>query len=317
MPLSLFEVCCLPIVILTLASLAWVRRERGERMHVLLMEYVALALAGYIGEETCISWYQFYHYAAGWHFRLDYVPLLIVLIWPLFILSGRDVGALFFPHAPAWLATSLLVLFDASLVEVIAVRAGYWSWAEAGHLAVPIIGILGWSFFAVGASVGLARRSESAPLRAPLSTIAFAFVSTHVLIFGAWWTFFRFTVRGDLGLYGFVPLVALALVGLGFVVRGSTRAHARAQEAPFASRPMRLRALLRVVFPRLTATGLFVLIAARTVVSWRDPLLAHIAIVAVTYSIASLLYLYVRVERKTSAVPEVGADEERHDLRTS
>ena len=175
MPLSVFELCCFPIIALTLASLAWVRRRSGQRLSVLFTEYGVLAVAGYLGEETCISWYRFYAYAEGWHAKLDHVPALIVLIWPLFILSGRDMGALFFPRAPAWLSTSLMVLFDASLVEVIAVRAGYWSWAEPGHLGVPFIGMLGWSFFAVGAAYGLGRGMREHSWKGALLTMASAF----------------------------------------------------------------------------------------------------------------------------------------------
>lgn len=314
MSLSVFELCCLPIVALTLASLAWVRRQRGASIDVLFMQYVTLAVAGYLGEETCISWYRFYHYAPGWHFKLDHVPVLIVLIWPLFILSGRDMGALFFPRVPAWLATSLFVLFDASLVEVIAVRAGYWSWAEAGHLSVPLIGILGWSFFAVGAAFGLSSRAWRSPFLGALVTIALAFASTHALILGAWWGGFRFAARGDLGRAGFAPLIAFALLGLGLLVHAARAGRAN---APRAQVSHRLGALLRVVFPRLAATVLFVWIAAHTVVSMNDPLLAHIGVVAGTYVLASLVYLYVRVEREPGAVPEVRADEEDDNLRAS
>lgn len=303
MSLSWFELCCFPIIALTLVSLAWVRRSSEQRLAHLFLEYGTLAVAGYLGEETCISFYHFYAYADGWHAKLDHVPALIVLIWPLFILSGKDMGKLFFPRAPTWLSTSLMVLFDASLVEVIAVRAGYWSWAEPGHLAVPLIGMLGWSFFAVGAAWGLGKASAVHRWKAPLLTIACAFASTHVLIFGSWWCFFRFVARGELGLWGFVPLTVLALVGLGLLVRSAKDPAARASQlAP----DERKHALLRVVFPRLAATALFVVIAARTVRSARDPLLAHIVLVATTYSIASLVYLYVRVERKAGAIPEVG-----------
>ena len=42
------------------------------------------------------------------------------------------------------LAAGLLILFDAALVEPVAVSAGLWSWSESAVLGVPLIGIAGW-----------------------------------------------------------------------------------------------------------------------------------------------------------------------------
>ena len=38
------------------------------RLHgkAILLPYVSLAVAGWIGEETCIRFYDFYHYADDW-----------------------------------------------------------------------------------------------------------------------------------------------------------------------------------------------------------------------------------------------------------
>ena len=120
------------------------------RLHgkAILLPYVSLAVAGWIGEETCIRFYDFYHYADDWWLALDRVPLLITLIWPLVILSARDVARALGAASPAGMAVAVfaIVSVDASMVEIIAVARGMWRWAEPGYLHVPILGILGWAF---------------------------------------------------------------------------------------------------------------------------------------------------------------------------
>ena len=152
MPQGLFEIACVAIVVVTLVSLA--RRQGAWEV---LAAYVSLALAGWVAEESCILAYRFYAYSDVWSVRVHLVPLLVPLIWPLVILSGRDFVQAVWPDK-GWLGhllVGLIVAFDASLVEVVAVRAGLWSWAEPGHLGVPVIGMLGWGYFAVGASAAL------------------------------------------------------------------------------------------------------------------------------------------------------------------
>ncbi|MFW5739377.1 MAG: hypothetical protein ACOC1F_03315, partial [Myxococcota bacterium] len=175
MPQTVFELACAAIVVLTLASMA---RRRNPRE--VLAEYGSLAVAGWVVEESCILAYRFYGYADVWTVRLHLVPLLVPLIWPLVILSARDFVQALWPGR-RWLAHVLVgavVAFDASLVEVVAVRAGLWSWAEPGHLNVPVIGMLGWGYFAVGASLAL---SLSSRWRYP-AVLAFGLMTAHTLI---------------------------------------------------------------------------------------------------------------------------------------
>ena len=54
-----------------------------------LSDYFALAVAGYLGEESCITLYHFYQYSPDWNARLVDVPLLVPLIWLLVVLSAR------------------------------------------------------------------------------------------------------------------------------------------------------------------------------------------------------------------------------------
>lgn len=189
-----FEPVCVAVVVLTLALMAR-RRSAGA----LLGEYLALALAAWIGEASCVNLYRHYGYAASWHGHLLGVPLLVPLIWPLVVLSSREVVQSLWPAAGRRqpLLVGLLVAFDASLVEVIAVRAGLWSWVEPGYLGVPPIGILGWGFFAAGATWALAL-----PLHAALRLVAAVLagpVVAHALILATWWGLFRWLWRFNLG----------------------------------------------------------------------------------------------------------------------
>ncbi|MBK9037029.1 MAG: hypothetical protein IPL61_38230 [Myxococcales bacterium] len=259
MPFPGFELACVAIVALALAALARTRPWRG-----LLFDYAALAVAGWVGEQTCIAWYDFYRYAPSWHGRLGHVPALIPIIWPLVILSARAVVDAVAPGL-GWrrpLVVGALVAFDASLVEVIAVAAGLWGWAEPGHLDVPVLGVLGWGFFAGGADVALRQRPSLRPL-ALLGALAL----THALIVGAWWALFRWTVRGDLGDASVVAVVALgaALVPVAVALRR------RGRTLP-----------LDVALPRMIAASLFV-VTLVVVAGAATRLWLHTAAVAVPY----------------------------------
>lgn len=83
----------------------------------LLRGYVILALAGWVGEQTSIALYAHYTYAAAWDARVLDVPALVPLIWPLVILSARDVTTHLFPWARGVARVALVgavVSFDES-----------------------------------------------------------------------------------------------------------------------------------------------------------------------------------------------------------
>lgn len=255
MSLPVFEAACVAVIALTLAAMARTRPWRA-----LLTEYAALAVAGWVGEQTCIAFYDFYHYATGWHARVGHVPLLVPLIWPLVIMSARDVAASLGAARRA-LVVGAIVAFDASLVEVVAVRAGLWSWAEPGHLGVPVVGMLGWGFFAFGAA--LPRNRLAGAVIAPLVA--------HALILATWWGLFRWTVRGDLGVASLVGVALVSLAVLGAVLAF----RARGGGIP-----------LSVALPRMIAAVLFVALLASTAPA-SLPLWTHAALVAVPYLVAT------------------------------
>jgi hypothetical protein len=265
MPFPGFELACIAIVVLALAAMARVRRWPE-----LLADYGALAITGWIGEQTCIAWYQFYGYSLAWHGRLEHVPVLIPLIWPLVILSARAVVGAVAPGA-GWrrpLLVGALVTFDASLVEVIAVRAELWAWAEPGHLGVPVLGILGWGFFAVGADVALGLRHRRRHL-----ALAGALALTHLAIVAAWWSCFRWTLRGALGDASLVGLAAIAALATA----AALVARRRGRTLP-----------LDVALPRMVAAALFLVtlavVAPRAVRLW-----LHAALVATPYLVVTEL----------------------------
>ena len=188
--MPVFELACAAVVAVTCAVMVGVHGRR------VLADYAILAIAGWIGEQTCIAAYDHYAYDRSWHLFIGHVPLLIPLIWPLVILSARDVaGALGASGVWRPLVAGAVVAFDAALVEVIAVGAGLWSWAEPGHLGVPVIGILGWGFFATAAVAWLDRRA----IGVRLAAIIAAPLATHAALIASWWGLFRWVLRGDLG----------------------------------------------------------------------------------------------------------------------
>jgi hypothetical protein len=269
MPLGLFEVLSLLTVALALAMMR--RRHPPLRLGI---AYASLAVAGFVGEETMILAYRFYAYAPGWHARLLDVPVLVPLIWPLVVLSARDVvveigrGRGLSLAARAALVGAFVV-FDASLVEVVAVRAGLWSWAEPGHLGVPFVGILGWGFFAGFAVLPWLSGDDASPSRTiadALFTLVAGPVGAHVLVLTSWWLIFRSLVRGDTG----SSVASIAVAGSAPLAL-AVFARSRGATIPLA-----------VAAPRIVAALLFVALLVTS--AGADPrLLAHTAAVAVPY----------------------------------
>ena len=97
-------------------------------------------------------------------------------------------------------------MFDAALIEPIAVRAGLWGWTEPGVFSVPVIGILGWGFFAAAVTACLElRRGRGIPWS--VLTIIVPPVATHAALVVSWWGIFRWVLRAptpDVVATGFV-----------------------------------------------------------------------------------------------------------------
>jgi hypothetical protein len=266
MPLTVFESACVVVVVLTLWTMS-----RARDLRAILRDYGVLAVAAWIGEDTSIALYRFYAYAPDWHLRVHHVPILVPLIWPLVILSAREVVSKLWPELGRSrplraLAVGALVACDASLVEVVAVRANMWSWAEAGHLGVPLIGILGWGCFALGADLALSRKTHGR-----LATLIYGPLATHALILLLWWGLFRWTLRGALGSASVLGLAVLSALALVLVIR-----RRRAGQA----------IPLDIAMPRMIAASLFVALLVTTA-PFDAALWTHAACVAVPYFAAT------------------------------
>lgn len=271
MPLVVFEALCVAVIVLTIAA-SLRAQPTPEKRARFISDYALLALSGFVGEQTCITMYRHYEYAPGWHLRVLDVPLLVPLIWPLVILSARSVREALFPTARAWqrpLVLWVLVVADASLMEVLATRADLWTWAEPGHLEVPLLGILGWAHFAAAADVLLDRlEGPGRLLLIPASVLV-----AQALICASWWYGLKWVLRGDLGTPGVLVVAALgALASL------------------YAWRLRRAGRVLppSVYMPRLAATGLFAaLFLATAAGEWRY--WVHLIAVGVPYVLVTKL----------------------------
>lgn len=239
-----FEIACVAVIAATLIAMC---RARPARQ--VLADYAILAIAGWIGEHTCIAAYEHYAYSPGWHLFVGNVPLLIPLIWPLVILSARDVAAAL-GIGRRWrpVAAGAIVVFDAALVEVIATGAGLWSWVEPGHLGVPLIGILGWGLFAAAAVALLGDRDW----RVRVAAVIAAPLLTHAALCALWWGALRWVLRGDLGDASVAGVCAVSLGLTAWAIRA--RRAGRGIE-------------LSIAAPRIIAAGLFFALLARPEVS--------------------------------------------------
>lgn len=216
----MIELAC-ALIVATWIALR-LRRESTSSLRVqLVMKLVTVAVAGWIGEETCIRLYGFYGYAPQWSVFLDKVPLAIVCIWPVVILSSLDLAQQLAPSSSAFknaVMVMLLVDADASLIEPIAVRSGLWSWTEPGPFQVPIVGVLGWGFFAFGIALALTVRLTNNAQKLALAVMAGP-LSAHALVLASWWLALRWLPRGAVDGTGALPLAfAACLVSLALAL---------------------------------------------------------------------------------------------------
>lgn len=201
-PSPVLELACLAIVGL------WVGMAAGRPGQAgLLRRYAVLVAAAWIAEDTCIHAYGFYGYHPDWHGFVDRVPLLVLLIWPVVILSDRSLARHLRGRAAPILA-GVLVVADAALIEPVAVRAGLWAWTRPGLFGVPPVGVLGWGIFAACAAAVLDWNDRrGARPWADLSVLLLAPLGTHLGLLAAWWGLFRW-IEGPVPE---VPAVAVVL----------------------------------------------------------------------------------------------------------
>ncbi len=190
----------------------------GERRIAYCRLFLLLAVAAWATEDSCIRAYGLYSYLPVWTLFLDCTPVVVVLTWPVIILSAVTIVRRFAGESKMKraLLTVLVVTLDAAFIEPIAVRAGLWEWRTGGPFGVPVIGILGWGIFAGFCVFFLVERRTGGILRG-LSGIALVGISTHALLCLVWWGGMRLIPDSlvDSG----IAAVGMWLVALLIVVR--------------------------------------------------------------------------------------------------
>jgi len=207
-------------------------------------------------EETSILRYGVYAYPEWWWLRLDRVPIMIVLIWPMVVMSARAVVDGLFPArrgVARALLVGLVVVVDASLVEVIAVRGELWAWTLPGYLDVPLIGILGWGAYAAAVTWALERLPQTAAAAAPVMALGL----THAALVLLWWGLFK---------WASVPLPAFAVHLAALVAVAS---------AMLLLKHRSRRIAWQVALPRMLAASVFVLLLIEAQVRAAAPLAFH------------------------------------------
>lgn len=178
----------------------------------ILTRAAIVSTAAWLAEESCILLYRLYEYGPGWYLVLDRVPLLTVIIWPVIILSAMDLTAHIQTARPlrGLIAGAAVVATDALLIEPISVAAGLWHWDLPGIFGVPLIGILGWFFFALLSMRLMSQRRLQEPLKfSDLMLLVLPVGGTHLSLLMTWWSVLRWVS---------FPLPLPVIIGIAWLV---------------------------------------------------------------------------------------------------
>jgi hypothetical protein len=206
------EPSCLAIVALYVVTRALV----GPDTRRFLRRLALLIVASWMAENSVIHAYGFYFYKPVWSIFVDQVPLMIVLIWPIVILSAHDLAIRLVTGSAMHLGivTGAFVFADAWLIEPIAVQSGLWAWTEPGLFNVPPIGVLGWAFFAALCMAFLKNNEGRNPsVLHELKILVIAPIGTHLLLLCSWWGALRWVnhTLPQWPLVGLAWLISIAL----------------------------------------------------------------------------------------------------------
>jgi hypothetical protein len=164
---------------------------------VFLKKFFFCATAAWMAEESCIMLYGIYTYGPVWNFFVADVPLVVIIVWPAIILSATVLSScLLTPNSSLIpLVAGAIVLTDAMLIEPISVNFNLWRWHQPGLFGVPLIGFLGWAYFAVFSvgffvPIGLLSRIK---LRLPIMLVV-SVIGTHLCLLISYWAFFKWNI---------------------------------------------------------------------------------------------------------------------------
>ena len=203
----MLELACASIV-----TIWWLLRLPHEQQKMrLIAEGLTIAALAWAGEQTCIALYGFYSYAPRWQLMAGHVPLMVVCIWPVVVISARDLIRRLVGPDPLRLAlgVGLLVLADAAFIEPAAGAAGLWQWFEPGLLGVPPAGILGWAVYAALVVHALEHARGGGWSRR--AGVLLVLPGLHVALLSVWWLALRWVSFA-------IPSSLVPMLGLGLSV---------------------------------------------------------------------------------------------------
>lgn len=188
MDMRIIEPCCLAIVLFSLLM----RARQSPDPRRFLWRYLLLAAAAWLGEDSCIRLYDFYEYSPEWSLFIDHVPIMILLIWPIVILSAADLALALGARRAGFLGllAGAFVLADAAFIEPISVSVDFWFWKSPGLFGVPPIGVLGWAYFS-GIALAILRDQDDKGWPWDAVVLLVAPVGTHLLLLLSWWLVFK------------------------------------------------------------------------------------------------------------------------------
>ena len=165
---------------------------------VFLEKFFFCATAAWISEETSIILYGFYDYNSVWNLCIADVPLVVVIVWPALIHSATVVASNLLAQNSRLLPliAGCIVLTDAMLIEPVSVNFNLWRWHQPGLFGVPLIGLLGWAYFAFFSVAFFVPIDllKGINLKIPIVMVV-SVIGTHLLLLITYWTFFRWTIR--------------------------------------------------------------------------------------------------------------------------
>lgn len=206
------------LVAIGLVSWRWMRTVLGDRKY--WGNYALVAVSAWAAEHSAIALYRFYHYSPDWHAFIGHVPIAIVLIWPLVVIHAREfIRRLGLRGARGVVIGAALVGVEASLIETVCTHSGLWFWEGRGVFGVPLIGMLGWSFFALGALATL----EFLPGRRSFAMPLVSLATTHALLQITWRGGFKAISWNAIPETAVLVGAAIASVGFAMVAWRSRR----------------------------------------------------------------------------------------------
>lgn len=248
------------MLVVALLTYVW-NRDRFTTIQF-VVAYLMIAVSGGVCENTCIWWYDFYHYNQEvWYAYVGAMPIEVTIIWPQVIFgSHRLMRENFGLQGVTLAAVGASEVFGlAYFVEIVCVSRGFWTWTKSNIMGVPIIGVIGWAVFAFCAFLTLEVMRKDRPLSV-LPVLCLPLLSmgaVHATVIALWQCGFAYVSEIDLS----ENLVcAGSLVGsLGMM-------------AAVALFPVRSWVNLRVSqeIPRLVAAGLLFYTLLKGSPSWQQ-----------------------------------------------